>query len=144
MPLYWKLKTIPTVCKSSKDAETRAVDLTIEDSVYITRCLKEIYTGERGDSQFRVDIVTDSQPLIDSVNSSKQVSSKLLRPIIKLIKQTLDAKMVTNIRWIDTKVCLADVLTKSGSNLITTVIDVLKTNKMIDLDYSEKRGKTAG
>ena len=40
--LLWKSKCIPTVCKSAKDAETRAADKAIEDGIYITRSIKEI------------------------------------------------------------------------------------------------------
>ena len=69
--MFWKAKTIPTICKSSKDAETRAADKIIEDAVYLASCIKEIYTVQRGERQIRVDIVSDSQPFIDSVNSSR-------------------------------------------------------------------------
>ena len=89
----WKSKTIPTVCKSSKDAETRALNKTNEDSIYVAGCIQEIYSGQRGERQVQVDIATDSKPLVDSVNSSRQVDNKLLRPIIKFVKQTLDSKM---------------------------------------------------
>ena len=139
VPLMWKSKSIPTVCKSAKDAETRAADKTIEDAIYVARCIREIYTGERGEAQIQVDVVTDSQPLIDSVNSSKQVENKLLRPIIKFMKQMLDAKMISSMRWCDTKVCVADMLTKSGSPLTKPVMNILRSNKMIDLSKSDKR-----
>ena len=52
-PIVWKAKTIPTVCKTVKDAETRAPDKCVEDSIYIARFIKEIYSGERGDSQIQ-------------------------------------------------------------------------------------------
>ena len=78
VPLVWKSKTIPTVCKSAKDAETRAADKTLEDAVYVARCVKEVYTGDRGEAQITVDLVTDSKPLLDSINSSKQVDNCLL------------------------------------------------------------------
>ena len=58
-------QTIPTVCKTVKDAETRAADKCVEDSIYIARCVKELYTGLRGDAQLKVDICTDSQSLVD-------------------------------------------------------------------------------
>ena len=139
VPLMWKSKSIPTVCKSAKDAETRACDKTIEDAVYVARCIHEIYTGERGEAQIPVDVVTDSQPLIDSVNSSKQVENKLLRPIIKFMKQMLDSKMINSMRWCDTKVCVADMLTKSGSPLTVPVMNILSSNTMIDLSKTNKR-----
>ena len=43
-PIGWKSKTIHTVCKSAKAAETRALDTCVEDSVYIAHCVKENLT----------------------------------------------------------------------------------------------------
>ena len=137
-PILWKSKSIPTVCKSAKDCETRACDKTIEDAVYVARCFHEVYKGERGENQLPVDIVTDSKPLVDSIKSSRQVENKLLRPLIKFMKQCLDANMVNTIRWCDTKVCLADALTKKGSMMTKTLMDVLKSNQMIDLSWTDK------
>ena len=71
--------------------------------------------------------MTFSQPLVDSVNSSRQVENKLLRPIISL-----------SLRWCDTKVCVADMLTKKGSSLTGTAMKILQTGNMIDLS---QRGK---
>ena len=135
----WKGKTIPTVCKSAKDAETRAADKAIEDAVYIARCVKEIFTGDRGEAQIPVDVVTDSKPLIDSINSSRQVENKLLRPLVKFMKQALDSGMIRSIRWCNTKVCLADILTKKASSLTKCVTEILKTNEMINLWQEEER-----
>ena len=139
IPIIWKAKTIPTVCKSAKAAETRSVDKAIDDGIYVARCLREIYTGDRGEAQIDVDVVTDSQPLVDSLESTKQIDDKLLRPTIKAMKQMLDANMVRNIRWCDTDVMVADVLTKAGAPLTEVVRSVMETNEMIDLYHSKKR-----
>ena len=144
VPVVWKAKTIPTVCKTVKDAETGAADNCVEDSIYIARCLKEIYTGLRGDAQLKVDICTDSQSLVDSIESSRQIDSKLLRPIVKFMKQMLDSQMINTIKWIDTEVCVADILTKPARCILTAkVMDVLRTGKMIDLNWSSKKSKLA-
>ena len=137
-PIVWKSKSIPTVCKSAKDAETRAADKCSEEAIYVARSIKELLSGQRGENQIKVDIVTDSMPLIDSLNSTKQVENKLLRPLIKYMKQCLDAKMINSIRWCDTKVCLADVLTKASSPLIKIIMDILSTGKLIDLNWTNK------
>ena len=139
VPLMWKSKSIPTVCKSAKDAETRAADKTIEDAIYVARGIREIYTGERGEAQIPVDVVSDSKPLIDSVNSSKQVDNKLLRPVIKYMKQMLDSKMIKSLRWCDTNVCVADILTKRGSPLTAKVMGILHSNEMVDLSRHFKK-----
>ena len=105
-------------------------------AIFETNRNKEIFTGARGDSQIRVDLTTDSQSLIDSVNSTKQIEEKLLRPIIKYLKQCLDAQMINDLRWCDTTVCLADIFTKSSAPLIDTFLRVVTTNEMIDLKFS--------
>ena len=135
----WKGKSIPTVCKSPKASETRSADKAIEDAVFVARTINEIYTGKRGENQIPVSLYTDSQALIDSVNSTKQIDDKLLRPIIKWIKQCLDASQLEKITWCDTDVCLADMLTKSGSRLTDRSMEVIHGNKMIDLSYSKKK-----
>ena len=138
-PLLWKAKTIQTVCKSAKTAETRACDKTLEDAIYLARCVHEIYTGERGERQIPVDAVTDSQSLLDSIESTKQVEEKLMRPVIKWIKQVLDSGAVQSIRWCDTCVCVSDAFTKPGSKLNQTLVDIFQSGRMIDLSFSTKR-----
>ena len=116
-PLLWKSKKIQTVCKSAKSAETRSMDKAIEDAIYLARSIREIYTGDRGEKQIPVDIITDSKSLLDSINSTRQVEEKLTRLIVKWIKQMLDSGFVRNVRWCNTNVCLADTLTKPGSKM---------------------------
>ena len=144
-PVGWKSKVIQTVCKSAKAAETRALDKCVEESVYVARCLEQILTGKRGQAQVPVHMRTDSESLIESLKSSCQIEDKLLRPTIKWLKQMVDAKMVESVKWVDTKQCLADVLTKSGNDRLTstvsTLMEVMETGTMIDLDYSEKRSR---
>ena len=141
-PIGWKSKVIQTVCKSAKAAETRALDKCVEESIYVARCLKEILTGERGNAQVCVDVRTDSESLLDSLTSSRQNDDKLLRPTVKWPSQMIDAHMVNSIKWVDTKQCLADVLTKAGNDRLTAkLMDVMKTGNMIDLNYSDKKSK---
>jgi hypothetical protein len=84
-------------------------------------------------------MVTDSQSLLDSIESTKQVEEKLMRPIIKWIKQMMDSGAVSNMRWCDTCVCLSDAFTKPGSRLNQTLLEVFRTGNMINLSYSTKK-----
>ena len=81
-PLMWKSKTIAQVCQSLKAAETRSLSKTVYDAVPCSRAVHEIHTGERGEKQIPVTCVTDSQSLLDSISSTKQIDEKLLRPQI--------------------------------------------------------------
>ena len=113
----------------------------MEESIYLARCVKEVYSGLRGEAQIPVEVWTDSLPLIDSINSTKQVESKLLRPLIKFMKQMMDAGMVDKLTWCDSRVCVADILTKSGAPLTDEVLRMLRENTMIDLSERFKKRK---
>ena len=93
----------------------------MEESVYLARWVNEVYTGKSGKAQIPVDVYTDSLPLIDSVNSTEQIESRLFQPIMKFMKQLMDARMVDNMIRCDTCVCLADILTESGALLVDEV-----------------------
>ena len=51
--------------------------------------------------------------------------------------------MVNDIKWCDTKVCVADILTKKSAPLTKTVMQILETNKMIDLSVGKQKRKKA-
>ena len=84
-------------------------------------------------------MITDSQSLIDSINSTKQIESKLLRCTIKWIKQMVDSGFINSIRWCDTEVCLSDCLTKQGSKLGITLLKICAKGEMIYLKFSNKK-----
>ena len=50
---YFKSKQIQQVCKSVKSAETRSLDLWMEDGIYLSKMLQELYFGKS--SQTRDD-----------------------------------------------------------------------------------------
>ena len=110
----------------------------MEDSVYLARSIHEIFTGGRGSKTIPVQMVTDTQSLIDTLNSIKQVEEKLVRLLVKQMKQILDSHAVEGIRQCDTDVCLADVFSKPGAKLSNMLLEVLSTGKKVDLKYSKK------
>ena len=58
------------------------------------------------------------------------------------MKQMLDSEMVNTIRWVDTNVCVADILTKPARCVLTSeVMDVLKSGNMINLNWTDKKSK---
>ena len=44
-PIFWKSKSISTVCKSAKTVEMQATDKCMENTIYISRCINKVYTG---------------------------------------------------------------------------------------------------
>ena len=77
-PLLWKSRKITQVCHSSKEAETRSIDKTTDDSVFMARMLEEIFTGKKSMDQIPVVIMTDSHPLKESLYSTKQFEQKTI------------------------------------------------------------------
>ena len=56
--LVWKSKTIQQVCKSVKTAETRSLERGLEDSIYLSRIIQEIYSRE---DKIPVEVNDDSK-----------------------------------------------------------------------------------
>ena len=67
-PLMWKSMTIQQVFKKVKSAETRSLERGPEDSIYLSRLIKEIYSGRVGEEKLPVEARMDSKYLLDSIN----------------------------------------------------------------------------
>ena len=57
---------------------------------------------------------TDSQTLIDSIKSTKQVEEKTMRHSVAQIKEQVDNKNVDKIDWVCSKDMTADMFTKKN------------------------------
>ena len=115
-PLLWKSRRISQVCHSTKEAETRAIDKTTDDAIFLARMLKEIFTGVKSAEQIPVYICTDSHPLKDSLYSTRQVERKTVRHVVQSLKDNLARKEVEMFKWVDTKEMIADLLTKDSAD----------------------------
>ena len=129
MPLSWKSKTITQVCRSPKAAETRAADLCADNAVFLARVVKEIYSGRRGYNQLDVELKTDSKSLLDTLESTKQVEEKLIRPVVTNLKEMITRKWITSMKWIGSENCHADVLTKKGSKWSDKILKIMTTGR---------------
>ena len=127
-PLEWKAKTIVQVCKSAKAAETRAADLATDEGLFLARAIAEIYTGKKGRQQIPMVVKSDSKSLKDSLNSTKQVEERTMRPVIEHLKQMIARKEITEFNWVDTKSCHADILTKKGV-AAEKILDIFQSGK---------------
>ena len=93
----WKTRKIPSVCRSVKTAETRALEDGIDDAVHTARILQEIYAGEidlKNPRQIPVMAMTDSKSLWESLYNTKPCEEKILRRTIAGLKELMDMKMV--------------------------------------------------
>ena len=124
-PLIWKSKTIQQVCKSVKTAETRSLNEGMEDAIYLSQLIHEIYTGQVNKGNIPVELYIDSKTLHDSIKSTKPVVEKTVRHVIAWMKQQIDNKFVDKVDIVSSKDNIADVFTKRGvktDNILEVVI----------------------
>ena len=112
-PISWKSKTIQQVCKSVKSAETRSLDLGMEEGIFQAQMYHEIVTGKVG-SQVPVCMKIDSKTLYDSLKSTKQVEEKTMRHLIAWQKQQISDGHIKQVDWICSEEMLADCFTKKS------------------------------
>ena len=92
-PLLWKSRTIANTCTSSKEAETRACLTCVSDSIYSAERIETMLFGHY-DKRVKVEIHTDSEPLIVSIASTKRIDNKSLCNVVgKMMEELLDEKL---------------------------------------------------
>ena len=128
-PVHWKSKTIAQACTSAKAAETRAAYMACDDSIGLARALMELYTGKKGEKQVETTIKIDSQSLLDTLFSTKQIEEKILRPTVLAMKQMLTRNNIGRFDWVESSDNLADIFTKKGSKGSENLINILQTGQ---------------
>ena len=113
-PLMWKAKQIDRVCHSSKDAETLAMTKMIDELVYMSRHVEILLYGDYK-KRMNMRIITDSEPTLESIASTRQIERKQLRMVVKEMKDKLREGEITLYQWVSTKNIWADGLTKEMS-----------------------------
>merc|ERR1712002_1134368 len=113
-PLMWKAKQIERVFHSSKDAETLAMTKMIDELVYMSRHVEILLYGDYK-KRMNVRIITDSEPTLESISSTRQIERKQLRMVVKEMKDKLREGDITSYQWVSTKDIWADGLTKKMS-----------------------------
>merc|ERR1712115_658549 len=157
-PLMWKAKQIVRVCHSSKDAETLSMTKIIDELTYMARHVEILLYGNYN-KRMNVRILTDSEPTLESVASTRKIERKGLRMLVHEMKDKLRDREITSYQWISTKKIWADGLTKEMPmtdgirNLLKCgICDMVQedTNKVICQDdeikminiRNRKRGKS--
>jgi hypothetical protein len=112
VPIYWKSKTIHTVCHSVKVAETCSMVKLMDDVQFFMMQIEQLLFGFY-DKRIPIKIFTDSKPLLKSVGSIHQLEEKLLRNSITNMKDVLYDNIVQSFSWLDgEKDMVPDILTK--------------------------------
>merc|ERR1711895_430810 len=110
-PVMWKAKQIERVCHSSKDAETWALSKILDEITYLARQVEMLMFGKY-EQKIPVRIITDSEPLLESIASTKQIERQSLRMTVQELKERLMEGDVKSYQWIPTKDMWSDGLTK--------------------------------
>ena len=83
----------------------------VEDAVYAAHQVEQLLYGEVS-GRIPVHLFTNSESILESVASSKQIITKTLRMTIVDLKERLVKGEVTSISWLPTERMWADLLTK--------------------------------
>ena len=126
-PLMWKAKQIDRVCHSSKDAETLSMTKMIDELVYMARHVEILLYGDYR-KRMDVRILTDSEPTLESIASTKQIERKGLRMVVQEMKDKLRDGEIDSYQWVSTKQIWADGLTKEMP-MTEGVRNLLKTGR---------------
>merc|ERR1711867_397660 len=110
-PLMWKAKQIDRVCHSSKDAETLSMTKMIDELTYMARHVEILLHGDYK-KRMNVRILTDSEPTLESIASTKQIERKGLRMVVQEMKDKLRDGEIDSYQWVSTKQIWAYGLTK--------------------------------
>ena len=78
-PIHWKSKIIDRVAPDVKTAETIALETALDDAIFISKIISEIYTGDVNESNIPIAINEDSKSLVESLLSTKKVKRKSMR-----------------------------------------------------------------
>ena len=101
-PIFWKSKTIPQICHSAKDAESRNLLKLSDDSIYLADSISLLFKNVENFSRIPVKLYTDSRSTLESVASSKQVERKLMRNCISGLREFLINNEIESfflVRW---------------------------------------------
>ena len=110
-PIMWRSKQIERVCHSSKDAETLAMSKLIDELVYMARQVEILMFGDYR-KRMPVRVLTDSEPTLESIASTKQIERKGLRMTVQEMKEKLLEGEISSYQWLPTKEMWADAMTK--------------------------------
>ncbi|CAL4101841.1 unnamed protein product, partial [Meganyctiphanes norvegica] len=109
-PLAWEAKKIRRVVKSTLAAETLALVEAV-DMAYYLECF------------------IDNKSLWENAHSTKGVSERRLRIDIAAIKEMLERKEISAIKWVETSHQLSDCFTKKGVH-VRKLLEILKSGNL--------------
>ena len=77
-PIHWKSKVIDKVTPDIKTAETIALETALDDAIYISELISELYMGDIHSFNLPIAVNEESKSLIQSLMSTKKVKRKTM------------------------------------------------------------------
>ena len=114
-PLSWCSKKLERVAKTIIYAEGIALGRCLDEAVNLRQALLQAIGLEGNEYSDILPVVgvTDSKSLWDNIYSSSQADDLKLRREVASIREQIELKEVSAIKWVPTHIQLADCLTKS-------------------------------
>ncbi len=125
-PVEWKSGKLKRKVHSTLGAETQALYNGIDAALGIKLLIKELYGGV---VNLKVRAVTDNKSARDAVYSESEVSERVLRGDIAVIKELINVEKIEEVKWVTGENMLADLLTKRGVNKLP-LLDVLESGRL--------------
>ena len=125
-PLDWKSNKIKRKVNSTLGAETLTLVWGLDAAIGIRKQLKELTQGE---IDLPIKAITDNRSARTAVYSESEVTERELRADIAMVKEKIEEKMVTEIKWIRGKHMIADILTKKGVDRLP-ILQVLQEGRV--------------
>ena len=126
-PISWHAGKIKRIVSSTLEAEALALVRGVKDAVYLRELIEEIFN--LGNKSLEVHAWVDSKSTVDAVHSTAPVEDRRLRRDIGILKQTLNSKEITSVRWVPGKQQLADAMTKRTASCYE-LKEVLQTGRL--------------
>ncbi|CAL4179441.1 unnamed protein product, partial [Meganyctiphanes norvegica] len=128
-PLAWEAKKIRRVVKSTLAAETLALVEAVDMAYYLGRILTEILYRNKSSCNIPIECFIDNKSLWENAHSTKGVSERRLRIDIAAIKEMLERKEISAIKWVETSHQLSDCFTKKGVH-VRKLLEILKSGNL--------------
>jgi hypothetical protein len=109
--IEWKSNKLKRKVHSTLGAETQILSKGIDAALGVKTQIKEMTNGK---IDLVVRAITDNRSARDAIYSESEVEERMLRADIAIIKDMIEEGTILEVRWVEGKEMLADLLTKKG------------------------------
>ena len=122
-PISWRSNKIQRVVTSTLAAETLALQVGINEAIYLRHLMCEMMPEQ----DLPIDVYVDNRSVVDAIRSTKLVSDRRLRIDIAALKQTLEC--IRKVIWVPGSEQLANCLTKKGASSLD-LMEIFRSGKL--------------